>query len=208
MKQNLLTILVALCIIVPSSFADDLYAPSWRGQEGTTMALWDFGTPDVTPNIEVNEYGSTVLTPYPGWNQEWEDQWGGRQGVWPLSGAIDIAIPNRPEQLPMKIIWIQLSWAEQFPGSRPTVTERLVSDPPLEAELIREISMEPSGYLGPWTHSTYKIVLEPNPDFELIRIEGGIMVDQLVIDTWCTVPEPGVMLFVGAGLLTLIKKRK
>ena len=208
MKKTLISLAMALFVVVPCSFADDLFEPPWRGQEGTTFALWEFSTPDVTPDFEDNPYGNAVLTPYPGWDQNWEDQWGGRQGIWPLSGAMDIEIPNRPEPFPIKIIWIQLSWAEQFPDSRPTVTERLVSDPPFAAELIREVPMEPTGYLGNWMHSTYKIVLEPNPDLELIRIEGGIMVDQLVIDTWCTIPEPGSMALIGVGLLALTRRKK
>lgn len=204
-RMALFLMVSAACLFMAgSAFADDINPPPWpRGSEGTTYAMWEFLTPDTIPDEEMNEYGQSELIPYPGWEQEWEQEWGGRIGVWPLSGAIDIHIPNRPEPLPFKDIWIQVTWAEQFPGAVPTVSEQWVNNPPLEADLVGEIVLEPTGYLGPWIHSTYHIHLEPNPDFELIRIEGGIMVDQIVIDTIC-IPEPSTLALIGGGLIGLI----
>jgi hypothetical protein len=186
---------VVLCLVIGPALADDLNPPAWRGGTRTTFGEWEFTTSNPTPPPEpgyVYPWGLPTTEVFPGLFQNWLNEWGGRQGVWPLSGEIYVTIPNNPEPLPYKDIWIQLTWAQQAPSVFPAVSETRFSVP---ATLIAETPL-PNG----WFHSTYEIQLFPNPDWEKILITGAINVDELVIDTQC-VPEPGsVVLLVLGGL--------
>jgi hypothetical protein len=127
--------------------------------------------------------------------------------VWPLSGQITVDIPNRPEPLPYKDIWVQLTWAAQAPGNVPLVTE-LISG--LGSSIVNTFDLGPTGELPPadghWFHTTYLIHLEPNPALESVYISGGIMVDQLVIDTICA-PEPCSLALLGLAGLAILRRR-
>jgi hypothetical protein len=190
-------------VVVGSALADDRNPPPWdRAADGTTHGIWEFYTSDPNPLPDVADYpyGDPGMSVYPGIGQEWWDVWGGRDGVWPLSGTIEIEIPNRPEPLPDKFIWVQVTWAEQAPGTFPIVTETLTG---AGAELVDEVILEPTNEPDPagqnWKHSTYLIHLQPNPDFEIVKIDGAVMVDEVVVDTIC-IPEPAtvVMLLTAA----------
>ena len=190
--------------------ADDLNPPPWRGQDGTTYAQWEFMTenPGPLPDMGDNPYGDTTMTVYTGVGQEWWDVWGGRDGVWPLSGLIEIEIPNRPEPLPYKEIWVQVTWAAQTPGGMPYLSETISGE---AMTVAGDIELEPTLELPPadglWHHTTYTVRLYPNPDFEIIRLGGSIMVDELVIDTIC-IPEPMTLSLVGLGALALLKRSR
>ena len=85
-----LSISIVVFVTVPA-LGDVLFPPPWRGQEGTTSTAWEFGTsdPQPLPDLEDNPYGDASAVMYPGVGQAWWDVWGGRQGVWPLSGTSD-----------------------------------------------------------------------------------------------------------------------
>ncbi len=204
MRGLSLVLAVALmCVAAPSiAMADDLLPPPWRGQPGSTWAMWEYDTPNPNPlpDLGFNPYGVPQTRVYPGVGQVWWPEVDGRVGVWPLSGEIWIDIPNRPQPNPWKDIYIQLTWAPQAPGNTPLV---MTTQPELvNGSLMREI---PLG--GPWMHSIYAIRLEPNPVWEQILITGGINVDEVVIDTIC-IPEPATMGLLGLGCLTLLRRRR
>ena len=114
-------------LIASSASADDLYPPPWRGMPGSTMQAWEFsvetvpGTP-VLPDIDLNPIAPALAYPYPGTGQAWTDVWGGRQGIWPLSGTVEVEIPNFDVPNPYKEIWVQLTWAKQVSSSKPVVS--------------------------------------------------------------------------------------
>jgi hypothetical protein len=181
-----------------SALAEDLYPPEWRGQVGTTFGQWEFSTSDPNSLPELGyiyPYGLPSTQVTPGLFQSWMDLWGGRQGVWPLSGEIVVVIPNRPEPLPYKDILVQLTWAEQAPNVRPTVGETRFGVP---ASIVEEIPLS-----GGWYHTTYQMHLEPNPDWERILITGAVNVDEMVIDTRC-VPEPSALVLLGITAISLL----
>lgn len=197
-------------VILPSAAqADDLFPPPWRGQAGTTFQEWTFPDANQTPAPDSvnNPYGMPTAQVWPGTGQWWWSTWGGRPGVWPLSGAMEFTIPNQLVPNPYKDIWIQLTWAKQAFMSMPTVS----SLPAGTLELVREVPLGPTGEPPPagaeWWHSTYKIRIYPNPAWEVVRIDGTIMVDQIVIDTIC-VPEPATMALLGLGSLVLLRRRR
>jgi len=206
---KLLAVCAAIAAYAPVAVADDLNPPPWRGQEGTTYARWEFLTadPNPLPDEQVNPYGQADMSVWSGAGQHWMEVWGGRAGVWPLSGAMEVWIPNQPEMLPYKDIRVQISWAPQAPGSQPLITEK---DSALEAWLVDEMLLEPTLEPPPvgenWIHSTFTIHIEPNPLSETVRIDGAVMVDEVVIDTIC-IPEPATLGLVMAGGLAALRWR-
>jgi len=205
--------LLALCAVfafcAASAFADDINPPPWqRGAPGTTYAQWEFLTPDpiAMPDLVNNPFGVSPAQVTPGLLQNWWPIWGGKEGVWPLSGTIRVPIQNSPIPNPYKDIWIQITWAQQAVNVFPVVTELTKS---LTADLVGDsiIGGHNEGVGdGLWHHSTYHIRMFPNPIFEEILIEGAIMVDELVIDTQC-VPEPSSILVL-AGLVGFVIRRR
>jgi hypothetical protein len=192
---TVLTVMVAA--MAAPAWADDLNPPPWRGQPGTTFGMWEFSTSNPNPLPELGyiyPYGMPTTEVYPGLFQSWQSTWGGRSGVWPLSGEIYVTIPNLPLPNPFKDIWVQLTWAEQAPNVDPTVTETRFSVP---STVVSEVPLA-----GGWFHTTYLIHIEPNPDWEKILITGAVNVDEMVIDTRC-IPEPTTMALLGLGVAGL-----
>jgi len=208
LRTILLVCILSVCSYAVSAFADDLYPPPWRGGPGTTYAQWFFGPGSdpfepIIPDDYVGLPDPPTASVEPGPGMEYQEDWGGRDGVWPLSGIITIEVPNYEVPNPFKEIWLQVTWAAQDIGMVPSVwAEADLGYVVHPTELINETILGPTGELPPadgnWFHSTYKIIIEPNPDFEVIYISGSIMVDQVVLDTWC-VPEPATLSLLGLG---------
>jgi hypothetical protein len=193
---------VTLGLITSPALGDDLNPPAWRGQPGTTFGKWEFSTSDANPLPEpgyIYPWGLPGTTVTPGLFQSWMPEWGGRQGVWPLSGEIVTTIPNRPEPLPYKDIWVQLTWAQQAPNVFPTVSETRFG---VASTIVQEIPL-PDG----WFHTTYQIHLEPNPDWERLLITGAVNVDEMAIDTICA-PEPSTLCLLAMGTLAILHRRR
>jgi len=221
--KNVLALAVICCFAVTAgTLAEDLNPPPWRGQWSTTVQYWEFMTGDpgplppdgpgplvddpVGPPYEQPGYlPSTELTVVPGPGMEWiqVDEISGRVGIWPLSGVIDVIVDNHdPKPENEKWIWIQLTWRAQDIGEYPIIH---LDDPsgniygPVDPFLEEDLG------LG-WTLSKYFYVLDWNPEWESVHIEGTIDVDELVIDTWC-IPEPGTMVLLAAGLPLLLRRK-
>ena len=105
-----------------------------------------------------------------------------------------------------KDVWIQLTWAKQVTASAPAIS----SIPGGTIQLLSQVDIGPTGEPPPaganWWHSTYNIRIYPNPDFETIRIDGTIMVDEVVIDTICA-PEPSALALLALGAVGLLRRR-
>jgi len=205
MSRRLLVLALAAVFVglsAASVFADDLNPPPWRGQPGTTFALWQFLTPDPNPQPDMlyNPYGIPWTHVVPGIGQNWWSFWGGRQGVWPFSGSITVGIPNRPGG-EYKDIWVQITWAQQAINESPIVRVGNVFGSDVHKVPLGPTN-EPYGD-GIWWHSTYTLRLYPNPPYEEVVIDGAIMVDQLVIDTIC-IPEPSSLLALSGGVVGLV----
>jgi len=223
MKKLMLIVTIVAFVACQTAYALDLQPPWWRGKWSTTSQVWEFPQ-NIHPGDLVRPDGpahggqpplpSTELVWYPGLPpapQEYMDVYvpGVYQGhdigygVIPLSGIIEVIVDNHdPKPENEKWIYIQLTWAPQHPGEFPIIH---VEDPlnvgPFKLDPFEEVQLT-----NEWTLSKYEIHLPHNPEWEFVKIEGTINVDELVIDTWC-IPEPGGMALIGICLLALMRKR-
>ena len=144
MRWFILTVSLAVVFLLGLDapvLADDMVPPPWdRSHPRATVQEWDFvtigtGPIEGPPGFEYWEYiapdgalsdnqqGTANLKVWPGTGQVYWPELDGHFGVWPLSGTIEVEIPNFPEPLDEKRIWIQLTWQPQAPGTSPTVWE-------------------------------------------------------------------------------------
>ena len=219
-------VLTVVLLGMVAAQADDLNQPIWRGAPGSTVQEWDFltaGIPITDPQpgalydppdgMDVpydNPYGGASARYYPGSGQEWQPMWEGREGVLPLSGTIVLDIWNVPLPNPVKDIRLQITWRDQtIGGQHPEITMPEIFGPgsdPFDWGLYAEETIALPG-IGDWQHTTIDLKIWPNPEFESIRIDGAIDVDQIVVDTIC-IPEPASLALIGFGALALAMRRR
>ncbi len=128
---------------------------------------------------------------------QWLPNAANRMGVYLLREDLAFEIPNQPFQNPRKIIWVQVTF---FPDPATGMGPNVTVDVPIPPY---NVIPQPPAYTtlpGGWVHGLYMFDVFPNPNYETIWVVGpNILVDQVVIDTWC-VPEPGSLMALGAGL--------
>jgi hypothetical protein len=201
-----LILCAAVILGTTSSALAALTPPSWYGDEGSTHQQWSFSDSSLTPKPDVldNDYGTPLLRVVP------VGDWLEDPGAWPLSGQIDVYIPNRQELLPFKEILLQLTWMAGDSDSSPFLPNQPVvgiTSNPLFTRM--EMSRQDTRGQNDWIDSLFTIRLYPNPYEEWITIKGDIIVDQVEIYTIC-VPEPTTLALLGIGGLvtTTIGRRR
>ncbi|UCF44050.1 MAG: PEP-CTERM sorting domain-containing protein [Planctomycetota bacterium] len=204
-KLKLLTLCLAVILAAGStSFAAlQLEVPEWRGTDGSTFQEWSFSNGLLNPPPDDpwdNDYGMPELTvkPMPG------ADWRPNPGAWPLSGQIDVWIPNNPQPNDKKEILLQVIWkTEDLDPSRTMPDEPWVAVLPFS---FMDMSRTDTTEAG-WTLSVFEINLYPNPSEEWFTIKGDIIVDHLAIDTRC-VPEPATVALLGLGALVVFRRKR
>lgn len=192
--------LLALCILV-------ILGAGPVASAKMMTQVWYFDTDEVEPTANVidNDFGDPELRVDAGTGQGYLASVDGRDGVWSLSGELDILIPNDPVERPYKDIIITLIWAaggaDQFMPDRPLVG---VSAVPMEG---MEMTVANNTLDAVWTESVFTIKIWPNPPEEWIAVKGDILVDEIKVETEC-VPEPATLGLLGLGSLALLRYRR
>jgi len=223
MKRSLLVAAAVVALAAMPALADDVTPPPWRGQWSTTLQYWEFGpansgTADVLPDgpgplkegppYEPGYLPSTKIieiVPDPV-NPDWIDldPFGSvREGIWALSGHMDIIVDNHEPPNDYKLVWVQVTWHEgdtQHPDEPHFVNldPTPINPPAIVDEFV---------WCNDWKTTVYEWRIEPNPPDEMFRLQGDILVDQLVIDTWC-IPEPMTLGLLGLGGLAVLRRRR
>jgi len=218
-RKSLLVVLASIAALTVSAtgvLADNIVIPWWRhGKDPnpvtnkSTVQAWEFGdnsffnvpadeftNPQINPPLAV--LGATISPP-----AIWTSELSERSGVWSLSGGAIMAlqIPNYSDG-PEKKIWIQLTWMPEQQGAEPAFN--LMTLPPydfFDDVLVTEQSLDDG-----WIHSTYLILVRPNPELEIVNITGDIYVDEVVVDTIC--PEPATMAILGLAVPFVLRRKR
>jgi hypothetical protein len=218
LRKALLTTLFYFVVVLAaaSPAVTEPPVPSWlRGSGGTTFQEWSFDSNDVAPEPNPDTLFNpfaTVANPvqlYVDSDHGWYGSIDQGQGVWALSGEMDIVIPNSIEPNPYKEILLYLVWKpeENDPTGAPFDKDPFLPDAPSVGVVPfldgRTFDVTTSYTLGNpdsdgWYHSSYTTVILPNPLKEYINIRGNILVDHIAIDTIC-VPEPATIVVVTVG---------
>ena len=183
----------------------DLDPPDWRGHERSTYQFWDFSTADLAPLPEdgyENPFGPLPADVQPA-SGIWYSEKDGHFGVFPLSGNIYVPIYNFPEPWDQKIIQVQLTWLSKTDGV-PQI--EAMGDDGVWMDGVHIAEKDVVLDQG-WMHSTYLVILQPNPTQETVHIFGDIYIDDLVIDTLC-IPEPATLALMIFGAIMLVAEQK
>lgn len=227
-------IVVVVCLSVTSTgWAIDYWGgpPSpenggWvRGEPGSTYQKFDMTTPIAGPNpanINENPFGCPTIEMYEG---EWE--WGIVEGpagdgttvdAWhsasePGGGTLKITIPNDPQDNPIKKIYIQMTTTKSPTSITVTGTDAAGGSYTSGTFPTGRPSIQHPGGVagsGPWYTYSYGLTIKPNPKSEdiLINMPYCAWIDQIDIDTICTIPEPATMCLLGLGGLAILRRRR
>jgi hypothetical protein len=191
--------------------AHDLLPPSWRGQEGSTYQEWDFLTSadPAAPDVIDNPYGTAVADiAYDIYGEGWLyyfEELGDQVGYWDIgTGSITVDIDNRPEPLPYKEVWVQVTYYQHIHDA-PEITV-----PGGEFQYGDTVLVDSAPNLGAWYLDLSVWRIEPNPVAEQVIFDGvagsGAIIDQIVIDTIC-VPEPSAAALLMLGLVAVRRRR-
>lgn len=219
----------ALLLCSDPSYGDDLNPAPWPRDGATnysTAAEWEFFT-DASPSPldadgvevplvigdglfglppQVLPSGDIAWTVYDG-----DGAWlGGANGIGP--GALNFRVGNWIDNEPLKIVWMQMTYDPGPAGLSPFIEFILPIDPlPITGVALTGVTDGPipGDALGRW-HRTEVWEITPNPDFESIQVivPEGVLVDQVVIDTISTVPEPGTLALLAISGLAMARRRR
>ena len=200
---------VGLFLAAPA-LGDDLNPPPWRGEWSTTSQIWEFMAP-LQPPVMLPPDGPAAggQPPLPStqiWvaGNDWlpTDPYGSdREGIYHLSGLAQVTVDNHEPPNDWKWVWLQITW-RGMDGGTPILCA--LNPAPLPGDEPRIVSERELDF--GWISTTWEWFLRPNPPDEFFAISGNVLLDQVVIDTWC-MPEPASLGLLVLGSLALLRRR-
>ena len=228
-----LVLVAIVCLSVASvSMAKDAWGgpPGWvRGEPGSTYQKFDMSTPiqgPNPPNVNENPFGEPSLEILEGvW--EWDIVPGPDGGdstvdAWHCAsetgGKLKVRVPNDPQQNPIKKIYIQMTSTKHPSGvtvaggnaAGDTFTSGTFDTGRYDLQHPGGIPAGMPGGPACWYTYDWGFTITPNPEFEDIVIDMPYCgwIDQIDIDTICTVPEPATMGLLVLGGLAVLRRRR
>jgi hypothetical protein len=197
---------VCLAIVVAlwaaPAAAHDLNPPEWRGDPLSAFFHWEW-TGGLFVDFEYDWVGPDDPTSWYEWHggDPMLESW-----LIPDEGEmIFIWLPNFIDDLPLKLARVQINW--EGPSTSPPQIDEFETygwDGWTNADAPGVIAY--SSPIQPWTqpdggYQYHDLEFRPNPDHEHIRIWApeGVRVNQIVIDTISTVPEPSALVLLAVG---------
>lgn len=210
---------VATACLTSIAFADDLTPPPWRASDPSwTVQEWEFFTPAV-PNLPdgnmwgangvgyVNPFGTPMLTSVG--SSPWTSAWGSRLGAFVMvdpQALLKFDIPNGADPNGSKLIRVQATWNPVFSGTG--LLNASVNAPGGPFNPVQRVDTHLSeGFI----HSSFDFVLPTCPAIEQVSLTHAfdtVVVDQVVVDTICVVPEPATMAAIGLGFAAVLARKR
>jgi len=216
--QKALFLSIAVLFLIGAAqgaFAHDYFndwAGHWvRGAPGTTHQAWEFPQgPGLTVNG--NPYHEPQITITNGSYLTGQERVMGPGGtlinVWHIGeggGEVNLYISNNPVTNLFKFIYLQVTADKSLTAPPVVMAPGTVTVTPGDIKMY-----DPTA----WGTYSWKIKIEPNPDFEqlTLRFAGNTNIEEIVVDTSC-VPEPSSLAALGmsgifTGLLALKRRRR
>jgi len=204
-KRNLIQSYFILIILLVSSFvlADDLNPPSYRGGPLSVHTHW---LADASGQLYLDQFFSvddadpTATYLYPLQPTVFMN---------PTTGIYDFRIPNFVDELPLKLLRLQLTWiGTTMP---PLGVSALGNDNYQWLPGVVTFISSPLVFTQPdGGYQYFDIEFKPNPDWETINIQlsPDAQLVQVVIDSISTIPEPATMGLLAFGSIAVMRYRK
>jgi len=217
--------MAVLVLAAGIGWADDYWVPDWRGEAGTTWAVWDnwIAYPDLMPPDASSAHPGGLAPSHATADpdsaflmESWTDSLGeNRWNVLHIIGDDELSfhLDNYDQDRPEKLVRIQITYdsdhAHPSAFNLAVGYQSAILEPHIPANLLAVT--EPPG----WVTAAHEFTIAPNPMWEEIYLKfdwdqapgSSAYVDQVVIDTWC-VPEPVTAFLLAAGAPCLLIGRR
>jgi hypothetical protein len=198
-----------------TSRADDLNRPTWWNfsDPNNSYQLWEFSTESQSPlpdgGWNTQGYLAAQVLPNPSLEVPWQDSYANAQGVWNLvaPGVVRVPVNDAIPTNQQKVLWIQMTWLPIGDVATPQVGATVSGSGYTIGPATEVLSLRQTLRTG-WNYSVYQMTITPSPAAETLLIGGNIFLDELVVDTHNTVPEPATAGLLLVGFASILRRRR